>query len=212
MRLRAKRYDLDLEGMSDEELVVLAQECGCAPAGQVLLLRHHDWVGGLVARRARRRYLQDADVEDARQNAVLSLTEAVHSYDTLELGRPGGCRFRSFLYRVALARYCDFLRKVGRLTGRWKTFSALAEAPVPVRSGCDDPAAAAEWQEAQARLERALGQLDDPARQLWERLVSGALLRGIADELSVSYDAAKRARPRGTKGERHQSRGCIAWQ
>jgi RNA polymerase sigma factor (sigma-70 family) len=180
--------------MSDEELVVLAQECGCAAAGQRLLLRYHDWVGGLVARRARRRHLQNADVQDARQNAVLSLTEAIHSYDTRELGRPGGCCFRSFLYRVVLARYCDFLRKVGRHTGRWKSFPARAEAPVPVRSGCDDPAVAVEWQEAQASLERALRQLDDPARQLWERLVTGVPLRGIADELGVSYDAAKRAR------------------
>jgi RNA polymerase sigma factor (sigma-70 family) len=196
MRLAARRYDLDLERLADEELVVLAQECGYGPASTALLLRYHDWAGRLVTAHARRSRLQAADVEDARQNAVFSLTEAIRRYDTLELGRRGGCRFRTFLYRVVTARYCDFARQVGRLVSRWKGSLLVGDALTLARCNWGDPATAAELREAQARLEQALARLDGSARLLWERLASGIPLRAVALEQGISYDAAKRARRR----------------
>jgi RNA polymerase sigma factor (sigma-70 family) len=180
--------------------VVLAQECDYLPAGEVLLERYHAWAGQLVARRARRSRLQSPDAEDARQNAVLSLAEAIRCYDTLQLGRCGGCTFRTFLLRVVSARFLDFLRRLGRMRQHYQGSADLAEVPVPARCGSlltpcwSDPAGAAECREEQARLERALAGLDAGARCLWEGLAVGTPLRVAARELGMSYDAAKRAR------------------
>jgi RNA polymerase sigma factor (sigma-70 family) len=202
MRLTHRSYDLDLDRLGDEELVVLAQECDFRPAGQTLLGRYHAWAGRLAARRACRSRLQAADAADARQNAVLSLAEAIRSYDTLQLGRRGGCRFRSFLLRVVSARYLDFLRRLRHRCRHCQGAAALAAAPVPPRrggpgpQGWGDPVGAAEWREEQASLEQALGRLEEGARRLWERLAAGTPLRAVARELGLSYDAAKRARRR----------------
>jgi RNA polymerase sigma factor (sigma-70 family) len=215
MRLTGRGYDLDLERLADEELVVLAQECDYRPAGEALLLRYHAWAGRLAARRAWRSRLQPADAEDARQNAVLSLAEAIRCYDTLQLGLRGGCHFRTFLLRVVSARYLDFLRRLRRPGRPCHSAAALAEVPVPARGGpgshgWGDPVGTAEGHEAQARLERALGRLDAGARRLWERLAGGTPLRAVARELGVSYDVAKRARRRLLAALAAQLRGGTA--
>jgi RNA polymerase sigma factor (sigma-70 family) len=200
MRLTGRGYDLDLERLADEELVVLAQECDFRPAGEALMRRYHGWAAQLAARRACRSRLQPADTADARQNAVLSLAEAIRCYDTLQVGRCGGCTFRTFLLRVVSARFLDFLRRLGRMRQHCQSSADLAEAPVPDRCGdlrtpCwSDPGGAAQCREEQARLERALAGLDAGARCLWERLAVGTPLRVAARELGLSYDAAKRAR------------------
>jgi RNA polymerase sigma factor (sigma-70 family) len=202
MTLTGLRYDLDLDRLTDEELVVLAQECDYRPAGEALVQRYHDWARWLAARCARRSRLQSADAEDARQNAVLSLAEAIRCYDTLQLGRRGGYQFRAFLVRVVGARYLDFLRRLRRLGQRYKGAAALAEALESAHRGGHalrdggDPVGAAERQEEQVRLEQALCRMDEVARSLWERLATGTPLRAAAQELGLSYYAAKRARRR----------------
>src|SRR6516162_1796545 len=95
-----KKYDLDLSKMGDEELVVLAQECEFRPASDELVLRYHEAIGRVISHKARRTPLSASDVEDARQNAFFALCEAVASYRTLEMVKPGGCRFRSYAGRV----------------------------------------------------------------------------------------------------------------
>jgi RNA polymerase sigma factor (sigma-70 family) len=202
MKLMGACYDLDLDRLTDEALVVLAQECGYRPAAEVLLERYHAWAGRLVGRRACHSCLQPADVEDARQNAVLSLAEAIRCYDTSQLGRRDTCHFRTFLLRVVSARYLDFVRRLCRWRRRWWNWAALDGAPVPARRGGPaphgrgDPVGAAERGEEQAWLERALRRLDGDARSLWERLAAGTPLRAVARDLGLSYDAAKRARRR----------------
>jgi RNA polymerase sigma factor (sigma-70 family) len=202
MKLTGLRYDLDLDRLADEALVVLAQECDYRPAGDALLERYHAWAGRLVSRRASRSRLQSADVEDARQNAVLSLAEAIRCYDTFQLGRRGGYQFRAFLVRVVGARYLDFLRRLRRLGQRYKSAAELAKALEPAHRGghalrdVGDPVGAAERQEEQVRLEQALCRLDEVARSLWERLATGTPLRDAARDLGLSYYAARRARRR----------------
>jgi RNA polymerase sigma factor (sigma-70 family) len=193
---RPRPYDLDLSDFGDEELVVLAQECGYRPAAHALLARHHPWVSGLIARKARSTTLSAADVEDAGQEAVFWVLEGIASYDTLELARPRGCRFRSFLYPLIGRRFIDFARRL------WRRHRRLAPAGPQTRCeaagvarvepGC--PAKALERQEDHQRLLSALDRLEESDRRLWDRLAGGAPLRDIAEELGLSYPQAKRQR------------------
>src|SRR5205085_172437 len=108
------RYDLDLAGLEDEELVALVQECGHAPARDELISRCQGLKDRLIRRQAARHRLQEADRLDAQQDAVLWTLEAIRAYDTGQQARPRGCRFRSFLHHVLLARFIDALRRQGR--------------------------------------------------------------------------------------------------
>jgi hypothetical protein len=113
----AKKYDLDLSRMADEALVILAQECAFRPATDELLLRCYERMNLLVALKAKRLWLA-ADLPDAQQNAVFAILEAIAGYNTLEAAKPRGCRFRTYLRRVVLARFGDFVRQVRRLQRR----------------------------------------------------------------------------------------------
>jgi RNA polymerase sigma factor (sigma-70 family) len=204
------KYDLDLSKMGDEELVVLAKECGYQPAANELIVRHREGMSRLIAYRARRTGLSAADVEDAQQNAVFALLEAVATYDVGEMVKPKGCRFRTFLRLVVTARFRDFVKHLSRVESHYDRGAAVQKAPDAGRGPggarplCEawgngtrgDPAAAAEWQEALARLHQAVEQLEPRSRRLWDGLVSGKRLRTLARDLRVSYDTAKRRRSR----------------
>jgi RNA polymerase sigma factor (sigma-70 family) len=201
----ARPYDLDLSPLGDEELVVLAQECGYQPAAHALLARHHPWVNHLIARKARPTRLGAADVEDARQEAVFWILEGIACYNTLELAQPKGCRFRTFLYTLVGCRFIDFARRIWRRQRHLDPQAPLVDPQagldtIPlttrnrVRLDQDDPAAALVWQENRLRLESALERLGEQARRLWDRLASGAPLRDIAREQGLSYSQAKRQR------------------
>jgi RNA polymerase sigma factor (sigma-70 family) len=206
--LVGKKYDLDLSRMGDEELVVLAQECGYGPAASELIVRYHKWMYHLVARKARGTRLSAADVQDAQQNAVFAIKEAIDHYNALELGKQKGCSFRTFLRQVLTRRFVDFVRQVKRDRKHFDRSPRGADvleednSPCgrrPIRrdaphAGTGDPADTAAWRELMARLHVAVGRLGEEARALWERLASGASLRVIAEEMGVSYDVAKRRR------------------
>ena len=215
-----KAYDLDLTRMGDEELVVLAQECGYQPAANELILRYHEWMRGIITQKARRTRLTAADVEDAQQNAVFALREAVTRYDTFEFVKPRGCSFRTFLRLVLTSRFRDFVKHLGRRerhidrfapdTGRLDSDGGAdgyrTARPDGRPNSLGDPAAVAEWQEALARLEDALERLGEEARRMWELLASGLRLHAVAKQLGVSYDSAKRQRQRLLAGLKERLR------
>jgi RNA polymerase sigma factor (sigma-70 family) len=210
MSRRELRYDLEMSRLSDEELVLLARECGFLPARQELLLRYYDPMRRWVAARAREAGLGTADVEDAQGEGVLSALEAVAKYDTWQLARKQGRSFRSFLYAVLLARFRDFLRKHWRTRhryGRSLTGPDGLEAAAEQRTGRrragrallvahEDPAHLSECREQMTCLRRALGMLDHRSRALWDRLAAGASLHNIALDWSVPYDRVRRWRTR----------------
>jgi RNA polymerase sigma factor (sigma-70 family) len=202
-------YDLLLDQFRDEELVVLATECDFLLARQELLLRYYDWMWQEIAARARRARLASADVEDAQEEGVFSLLEAVACYDTLQMVTKNGCRFRSFLHTVVAARFRDFLKKLRRTRRRFGRAFCEAE------NGDDgaghgrgssrnakllaigaNPAQEAERREAMACLHRALDRLEGRLRLLWDRLAAGAALHELAAEWDVSYDQVRRWRKR----------------
>jgi RNA polymerase sigma factor (sigma-70 family) len=154
----------------------------------------------LIAWKARFPWLA-ADLPDAQQNAVFAILEAIAGYHTLEVAKPRGCRFRTFLGRVVLARFGDFVRKLRRLQrpccGLHEAGEALA-AGQGRRPGCrtSDPVEALARREARARLQHALERLDEALRGLWRELADGKRLRQIARERGVSYDRLKRQRRR----------------
>jgi RNA polymerase sigma factor (sigma-70 family) len=199
-------YDLDMAGLEDEQLVVLVQECGSVPARDELISRCNDLKDWLILRRAARSGLQEADRMDAQQDAVLWTLEAIREYNTGQQVMPRGCRFRSFLYHVLLARFIDLLRRQRRRQARLRlggdAFGSLSSPPAPQRDG--SPAGPGSWggepqrgmerDELMARLQQELDRLGGRARALWDLLVRGMRLREIAATLDLSYDAAKRQR------------------
>jgi RNA polymerase sigma factor (sigma-70 family) len=202
---KSRKYDLDLSRIGDEELVVLAQECGYQPAGHALIARFHPWVNGLIARKVRHTRLGAADMDDARQEAVFWMLEGITRYNTLELAQARGCRFRSFLYRLVASRFIDFARRIWRRErhlDRRAHFSGPEVEFDPVRL-CrrnhtqlyqDNPASALLGQENRMRLQSAIDRLGDQARRLWDCLASGMSLRDIAREQGLSYPQVKRQR------------------
>jgi RNA polymerase sigma factor (sigma-70 family) len=143
---------------------------------------------------------------DAQQDAVLWIMEAIREYRTEQLFKQRGCRFRSFLYRVLVARFIDLLRCRGRRQARLRlggyTFvwlsspSATEHCGIPAGAGScgGDCWSEMEQGERMARLHQELDRLDGRARRMWDLLVSGKRLREIAAALDMSYDAAKRCR------------------
>jgi RNA polymerase sigma factor (sigma-70 family) len=200
-----RKYDLDLSRVGDEELVVMAQECGYQPAAHALIGRLHPWVNGLIARKAGHTRLGAADVDDASQEAVFWMLEGIASYNTLELARPKGCRFRTFLYTLVGCRFIDFTRRIWR---RQSHVDRHARSVGPdaklgtikmtrgnrARLHQDTPASALIGKENRLRLESALDRLGEQARRLWDCLASGMPLRDIAREQGISYPQAKRQR------------------
>jgi RNA polymerase sigma factor (sigma-70 family) len=196
-------YDLDMTRLEDEELAVMAQVCDYRPARDELISRCLRLARRLIAHHACCSRLQEADSQDAQQTAVLWILEAIERYRTDEPVDPGGCHFRTFVYRVLASRLVDFFRY-----RRLRNHFPLAEAACPSRDPdrpsdeegpalhgpSPDPLASAEEAEEQARLRQELGRLGDAERRLWDLLAAGTPLRRVAASLGISYDAAKRRR------------------
>jgi RNA polymerase sigma factor (sigma-70 family) len=200
MHAGAKKYDLDLARMADEALVILAQECAFRPATDELVRRYYERMSKLIALKARCLWLA-ADLPDAQQNAVFAILEAIAGYDTLEVAKPRGCRFRTYLRLVVLARFRDFVRQVRRVQRRCCRLDEVGErllAGLGRCPGCptSDPVEALARREAMARLHQALDGLDEAMRRLWWELANGKKLPQIAREQGVSYDCVKRQRRR----------------
>ncbi len=137
-----KKYDLDLSKIEDEQLVVLVQECGYRPAANELVLRYHPRMGRLIAYQAKQTPLTAHDVEDAQQNAVFALVEAIAGYNTREMLKPGGCRFRTYGRLVTMRRFWNFVKHIRRWQERYTFFArvdgrvALAESFLGGRGSC----------------------------------------------------------------------------
>src|SRR4051794_13386424 len=101
-------FDLDLAVMEDEALVVLAEECEYGPARDELIVRYDHQIDRLLGWLARSYRLSNADLEDAHQNAIFWVVEAIQKYDTEQIGKVRGCSFRSFVSRVLVSRFKDF--------------------------------------------------------------------------------------------------------
>jgi RNA polymerase sigma factor (sigma-70 family) len=202
-----RKHDLDLSHLEDEELVVLAREWGYRPARDELIHRCLGLAKRIVGQHANRWRLQEADRQDAQQDAVLWIVEAIDQYRTSEHITPGGCHFRSFLYRVLAARFIDFLRHRDYLRRRFPPTAVvflLGKCATDGRrhrgsqegensNGGEVPAGVEEG-ELRSRLAQELDQVGAVDRLLWDLLAAGTPLKRAALALNLSYDAVKRRR------------------
>jgi DNA-directed RNA polymerase specialized sigma24 family protein len=173
----ARKYDLDLSRMGDEALVILAQECAFRPAIDEVLRRYYEPMSHLIALKARCLWLA-ADLPDAQQNAVFAILEAITDYDTREVAKPRGCRFRTYLCMVVTARFGDFVRQVRRVRRHYCRLEEAGEKRASGQGRCpgsrtSDPVEALARREARARLHHALEGLDEALRRLWRELADG---------------------------------------
>lgn len=189
-------FDLDLAVMEDEALVVLAEECEYGPARDELIVRYDNQIDRLISWLARTYRFTPADAEDAHQNAVFWIVEAINKYDTEQIGKARGCSFRSFVYRVITSRFKDFTKHLRRVENRYDRSTQRSEDVSLVTSNDDaeDPAHFAQEKESVNRLHQTLARLDGESGQLWHLLAEGTSLRQIAAELKISYDSVKRRR------------------
>src|SRR5262249_52937775 len=127
------------------------------------------------------------------------------------LVRGHGCRYRTFLYRIILWRFKNFVRareqwrqrlEVSEPVMHWldgRSSPALGVSAIVGRAGrreAADAACQAEAAEQRALLREAIEELDEPSRRLWDALTAGQTLRDIAAELGISYDVVRRRRSR----------------
>jgi RNA polymerase sigma factor (sigma-70 family) len=198
----------DLSRLEDEQLVALTARADCRPAWAELIRRSLPLKERLIRRHAAHSGLQQADHQDAQQEAVLWIIEAIRRYRAEEHARPEGCHFRSFLHRVLSARFIDFLRRHRRRLRRHFPLEGMR--PERLTGGeTEGLIRGVEEDELRASLLGELARLDEPTRRLWDLLAGGAPLREAARLLDLSYDAAKRrrrlllAKLRASLGKKH---------
>lgn len=204
-------FDLDLAVMDDEALVVLAQECDFAPARDELILRYGSQTDRMIRWLAHCRSQGDADVEDALQNAVFWIVEAVNKYDTNQIGKTNGCSFRSFVFRVVTARFKDFAKHLRRVEGhldRTTRCSHEGFQPIDASEQPKDPAQIAESRDSMNRLQETLRNLSAESARLWQLLSEGKSLHEIAKLLGKSYDSVKRRRRKLVEQLKLQLKSC----
>jgi RNA polymerase sigma factor (sigma-70 family) len=190
-------FDLDLAVMEDEALIVLAEECEYGPARDELIVRYDAQIDRLIGWMARSYRLTQGDLEDARQNAVFWVVEAITKYDTEQIGKVRGCSFRSFVHRVLMSRFKDFTKHLRRVECRYDRSSECAVeefSETDVNAEPEDPALIVAEKESINRLHQTLSGLDSESGRLWQLLADGTSLRQIAATLDVSYDSIKRRR------------------
>src|SRR3954462_1382676 len=177
---KMRGFDLDLAVMEDEALVVLAEECEYGPARDELIVRYDSQIDRLIGWLAHSYRLSHADLEDARQNAVFWIIEAIKKYDTEQMGKVRGCSFRSFVHRVLMSRFKDFTKHLRRVECHYDRSTECAVEEISQADGNDepeDPAVIAEEKESITRLQVPLSSLDNESSRLWQLLADGTSLR-----------------------------------
>jgi len=193
-------------GAKDAELVCLAQGGRRDQAVVKLLDRHRNVIHFVIRRVVIRNRLSREAWPDLWQEAAVAMLEAVAKYDPGHIGRRGGACFRTFLSRVLERHFYRWAQKHWRAKGGWqRRLRSAAEAgtihsseipnrPLLSPTGDPDPEAIAEEKERAEALQRALADLDDWRRRLWDSLAVGMSLREIAMDLGLSYETVKRER------------------
>lgn len=189
---------LSLGSLSDVELVQIAHDSSHrGPAMHTLLLRFYKDVNRQVAYLAHRCGLPRDQAEDAQQEAVWSVLEAIDGYDPSGHATAKPASFRTFLRHVVRARFFDFVRKQRRVERRIDRSVGVSgeEGCVDGRNAgrCGPSLVDADAQEREFRelLDRALTALDSRSRWLWEQWVAGVSLRALEQQTGVSYDTLR---------------------
>jgi RNA polymerase sigma factor (sigma-70 family) len=192
----------DFSDRPSEELIVLVQQGQSEPAQQELLARSYRLARAVVERLARRHRMSAADTDDAQQEVACRLPRL------LRHSQPG--RHGPFGRLVAVAARRWFLNYLRAWRRQRRRVHPVARANVLLGDDCDqgsplvcssyplpprfaDPLALLLWQERLARLEEAVGTLDELGRALCAGVRAGRSLAELAPELDLSVDATRRS-------------------
>jgi RNA polymerase sigma factor (sigma-70 family) len=134
--------------------------------------------------------LASPELEDAQQEAFFWIQQAIRSFDAVQLSRPGGASFQTFLKRVFRVRLLDFVRSVHRNKERFRSGGEPDHGSRNRR--VESTCASAQREEANLQLEQTASLLDPELRALWNELRQGKRLRDLPELLGVSYRTVKR--------------------
>jgi hypothetical protein len=176
---------LDAQNTCDEVLVLLAREADCQPARDELTCRYWCRFKINLRRWAMSAAIVSGELEDAQQEGFFWIQQAIRSFDAVQLSRPGGASFQTFLKRVFRVRLLDYFRSVRRNKERLRSAGELEHwhSNRPVENTC---AASGNREEVIPQLERAVDLLDPELRALWNELRQGKRLRDLPGLLGVS--------------------------
>src|SRR5260370_27069337 len=98
---------MDLDHLSDEDLVRRAQQDQNHEALEALALRCWGSITGWIAQAALLLEVPAQDVRDAQQQMFSAFLHALRLFDPEQVGRTRRCRFRSFLHRQIMRSFKD---------------------------------------------------------------------------------------------------------
>jgi hypothetical protein len=98
---------LDLSAMTSEERIVFGFEVGYPRARKEVKERARVWKEDWVVFLMRRWRMKAEDVADAQQQAWVAVEEGLEKYRTEEVGKKNGCKVKTFLEQVVMARMKD---------------------------------------------------------------------------------------------------------
>jgi RNA polymerase sigma factor (sigma-70 family) len=204
----AGNHHRDYTHTPDVLLVVFAVKTNNWQAVRELIRRHYGWMRTVVAWHGRRARppLRGQDLQDAQQDALFALPEAICAYDLLESCRPDGRSFPRFLRQVVVRRFRDGLRRLRLLESKCRGQYGLEEAleqgaPCPLgepggRDSLDpdaqDPALTAEYRDLRERLPQAVARLSPEQRLFLEQWAEGTPVEALARACGISRRTAYR--------------------
>jgi RNA polymerase sigma factor (sigma-70 family) len=177
---------LDARNTCDEVLLLLAREANCQPARNELTCRYWCRFKINLHRWAMPAGLASGELEDAQQEAFFWIQQAIRCFDAVQLCRPGGASFQTFLKRVFRMRLLDYLRSVRRNKVRFR-IAGTPDLCARNRRVENTRESSAHSEEVNNQLEQAVNRLDPELRVLWNALRQGKRLRELPDVLGVSY-------------------------
>ena len=160
------------------------------------------WVERRVGRWGRHLRLQPADLDDARGNAVLAVLQALRHYDPARAADVPQSSFDAYLRIVVLRALWHDLRAARRLARHYSAPAGVNRLPGdeagwgrgarPLVSVEEGPAEAAVRHEEGELLAAALSGLTPGEHRLYEFLLSGESLAGIARREGVTVKVVGR--------------------
>ncbi len=165
------------EDMTDEALMLRVQD-GDKNAFRLLIARHIDRIVGTA-----RRIVGAAEAEDVAQDVFLKVWTARAQWT------PGQARFRTWLYRVAVNRCIDSVRR--------NRTSSIDEVP-EIEDDSPGPLAQCEQREDETRLRAAMGHLSEQQRTAITLYYHESLTAGeVAEIMGLRLNAVESLLKRG---------------
>ncbi len=180
---------VELRELSDEALIARIVEGKSRAAGDVWEERHRPWIVARVRERGRPLGQSDHDVEEAVQQLMLVLWEALPAYHRSQPSgeRPG--RLRAFAETVVAKRFCNFARD--RWRGQRFRRSPELMARLLTQQNAHSGQRALTWDNAQAKRDEA--ETEALRDRLWAAAES---YRQLLSELErKAWDLMLRRRP-----------------